>query len=158
MDDSRKQFETFVRRLLMTVSILACASASLAHAQSENVGDGAIDSDEPISVEDLVTEFRSRKIGPDESRVIEVYADRYVIGDRTFSSLEELGKYLQDFPPDRFPIISLRDCAALARAQDAAAMKAELDHAYIRRMQAAGRTDNLLFEAGRSSPAECRWL
>lgn len=137
--------------------LLIAMSASVALAQSAVEGHGPVSADKEDEVDELVRELRARKeperpVGP---RSIDVYATHYMIGERRFDSLDDLLDYIKDAPPDQFPIVSLKECSALAQAQELVTAKAELDLTHIRRLRDAGQSR--LFQAGHSSPRECRW-
>ena len=160
-DHIKLRYDRSVRRWsrrLLTSSlsravVVAAMFSFVAHAQAP--GSQVTQQDE--SVEEFVRDLRSGAPRPAEDRAIDVYSDRYVIGEREFQSIEELRDYIEDYPPSRFPTVNLRDCEALARAKEVEAMKAELDLAYIQRMSESGYPENLVFESGRGSPRECIW-
>ena len=55
----------------------------------------------------------------------DVYSTHYVIGQQVFSALDDLLDYIKPYPPDRFPMVSLKECSARAKAEELLAAKAE---------------------------------
>jgi hypothetical protein len=126
--------------------------ASAAFAQPAVDTEDATSAAGEDEVDALVRELRESR-RPAADRSIGVYSTHYTIGQRRFDSLEDLLEYIKDYAPDRFSMVSLKECDALARAGELLAEKAKLDHAYIRRLQEAGRS--AIYHAGISSPREC---
>ena len=143
-------------RLLQSSVSLIAIYAAIAFGQSavETVVDtSAVAEDE---VDELVRELRdSRATRVVVDRSIDVYSTHYAIGPQVFSSLDDLLDYIEPYPPDRFPMVSLRECSARARAEELLAAKAEIDRAYLQQLREAGLSR--LYQAMVSSPRECAW-